>query len=136
MNILYHAHSGLRYLVLLVGLVAALVFAYGLVTNRAPRAARGLMGAFTGVLDLQILLGLGLLLGGIRYGALVGHLVTMILALLAAHVSAKMARGTTDERRALVIRLSGVVLTLVLIAGGIMAIGRGVFGSGPMTTAG
>ena len=133
MNILYHAHSGLRYLVLLVGLVAALVFAYGVVARRPVGAARALTAAFTGLLDLQILLGVGLVIGGVFYGALIGHLVTMLLAAVAAHVSSVMARRATDERRALVIRLLGVVATLLLIAVGITAIGRGVFGSAPMT---
>ena len=31
-DMLYHAHSGLRYLILLVGLLALVVFAYGLIT--------------------------------------------------------------------------------------------------------
>jgi hypothetical protein len=133
MNLLYQAHSGLRYLVLLAGIVAALVFAYGLIARRPVGAARGLTSAFTGLLDLQILLGLGLVIGGVFYGALIGHLVTMLLAAVAAHVSAVMARRATDERRALVIRLVGVVLTLALIAAGITAIGRGLFASAPMT---
>ena len=136
MNILYHAHSGLRYLVLLVGIVAALLFAYGLVTRRPVGAARGLTAAFTGLLDLQILLGLGLVLGGVYYGALIGHIVTMVLAAAAAHVSSVMARRGTDERRSLTIRLVGVLLTLALIAAGVMAIGRSLFGAGPMTAAG
>jgi len=133
MNLLYHAHSGLRYLVLLAGVVAAVAFAYGLAARRPLGAARGLTAAFTGLLDLQILLGLGLVLGGVFYGALIGHLVTMLLAAVAAHASSVMARRATDERRALATRLVGVVLTLVLIAVGITAIGRGVFGSAPMT---
>ena len=131
MNILYHAHSGLRYLVLLVGIVAALVCLYGLATRRPVGAARGLTAAFT---DLQILLGLGLVLGGVYYGALIGHIVTIALAAAAAHVSSVMAKRSTDERRALTIRLVGVLLTLGLIAAGVMAIGRSLFGSGPMTT--
>jgi len=136
MNILYHAHSGLRYLVLLVGVLAALVFAYGLVARRPVGAARGLTAAFTGLLDLQILLGVALVIGGVFYGALMGHLVMMVLAAVAAHGSAVMARRATDERRALTMRLIGVVATLVLIAVGITAIGRGVFGSAAMSLPG
>jgi hypothetical protein len=60
--------------------------------------------------------------------------VMMSVAAVAAHVSSVMARRATDERRALVIRLVGVVLTLALIAAGITAIGRGIFASAPMTT--
>ena len=135
MNALYHAHSGLRYLVLLVGIVAALVFVYGLVARRPVPAARGLTAAFTGLLDLQILLGVALVIGGVFYGALIGHLATMLVAAVVAHGSSVMARRATDERRALTIRLLGVVATLLLIAVGITAIGRGVLGSGPQTPA-
>jgi hypothetical protein len=136
MNVLYQAHSGLRYLVLLVGVVALLAFAYGLASRRPVRAARALSSAFAGLLDLQLLLGLGLVLGGIFYGALVGHLVMMGLAVVAAHVSAVMARRATDERRALAIRLVGVLLALLCIVGGITAIGRGVLGSAPLSRVG
>lgn len=125
MTALYHAHSGVRYLVLLLALVVALVALHGLVTRRASGGGdRKLMSVFVGVLDLQILLGIGLVLMGIFYGALMGHLMMMILAAVAAHAAAVMARRTTDGRRAHGIRLAGVALALLLIVGGIMAIGR------------
>lgn len=136
MNALYHAHSGLRYLVLAVGLLAALAFAYALAARRPLGAARGLTAAFTGLLDLQLLLGLALVAGGIRYGALAGHAVAMALAVVAAHVASVLARRAADERRALTVRLLGVLVPLLLLVGGIMAIGRGVFGSAPATPVG
>lgn len=126
MNILFHAHSGLRYLVLLVAVVALAVFLYGLATRRDVGAARGLMAAFVGVLDLQALLGIILLLLWPFYGALIGHIVMMILAVAAAHVASVMARKSTDARRAMIIRTAGVAASLVLVIGGIMAIGRDI----------
>lgn len=126
MNILFHAHSGLRYLVLLVAVVALVVFLYGLVTRKDIGAARGLMAAYVGILDLQVLLGLILLLLFPFYGALIGHIVMMVLAVAAAHVLSVMARKATDARRAMMLRLAGVGVSLVLIIGGIMAIGRSV----------
>ena len=57
MNFLFHAHSGLRYIVLLVGLVAIAVLAIGLIRKKPIGAERGLTAAFVGVLDLQVLLG-------------------------------------------------------------------------------
>ena len=136
MNALFHAHSGLRYLVLLVGVVAVIAFAYALLARRPLGAARGLTAAFTGLLDLQILLGIAQVIGGVFYGALIGHIVLMVLAAIAAHGASVMARRSTDERRALTIRLVGVVLALVLIAVGITAIGRSVLGSLPPTPPG
>lgn len=124
------AHSGLRYLVLLVGVVAALAFAYGLATRRPLRAERGINAAFVGFLDLQVLLGL-ILMGvtGTFGGQFMGHMVTMILALVVAHAASIVARRSPDARRALTVRLVGVVLTLALVAAGILAIRGGLFES-------
>ncbi len=133
MNMLYHAHSGLRYLVLLAGLLALLVFAYGLITRRPVRGASGYTIAFTGLLDLQLVLGFGLFFGGIFYNALMGHMVMMIIAAVAANGSAILAPRATTERQELVMRLAGVIIALACIVFGIMAIGRSVLGSYPAT---
>ena len=130
---LYHAHSGLRYLVLLAGLLALIVFAYGLITRRPVRGASALTATFAGLLDLQLLLGFGLFFGGIVYDALVGHMMMMILATVAANGSAILAPRATTERQELVMRLAGVVIALVCIVVGILAIGRSVLGSAPAT---
>jgi hypothetical protein len=136
MNALYHAHSGLRYLVLLLGLVALAAFAYGLVARRPVPAGRAIMGAFVGTLHLQIILGLVLVLGGIWYGALMGHLTLMLVAGAVATVALVRARRAPDERGALTIRLVGVVVALLCVVGGILAIGRSLLGSGAPTSVG
>ena len=133
MNALFHAHSGLRYLVLLAALSALVVLAYSVTTRRTTRAARVLPAIFTGLLDLQILLGIALLMGGLMPDAVVGHLALMLLAAVVAHGSSIVAKRAHDERRESVIRLGGVALTLVLIVAGILAIGRGVLGTAPPT---
>jgi hypothetical protein len=130
---LYHAHSGLRYLVLLTGVVALLVFAYGLISRRPVRGAPALTAAFTGLLDLQLLLGFGLFFGGIFYNAVMGHMVMMLIAAVAANGSAILAPRATTKRQELVMRLAGVVIALVCIVIGILAIGRSVLGSAPAT---
>lgn len=128
MTFLYHAHSGLRYLVLLAGLLAVLYLAFGLVTRRPyDRGARVLGAAFTGTLDLQVVLGILLLFVRPFYGALMGHVVMMILAAIAAHGAAVYARGRPDDRQRYGVSLAGVAVALALIVGGIMSIGRGVF---------
>lgn len=133
MTALYHAHSGLRYLVLIGGIVAVLLFAFGLVTRRPMPFSRGVMTAYTALLDLQVLLGLALVIAGIWYGALMGHLTMMILAAGAVHGAGIVARRTPDARQALAMRLGGVAASLVLIMFGILAIGRGVFESAAPT---
>ena len=131
MNALYHAHSGLRYLVLLAALAAIIALAIALATGRPLRAARVLPLAFTGLLDLQVLLGIALVIGGLFADAVVGHLVMMVLAVIVAHGSSIIARRSADDRREQIVRLAGVVLALSLIVGGVLAIGRGVLGSVP-----
>jgi hypothetical protein len=133
MNALYHAHSGLRYLVLLAGLLALVVFAYGLITRRPVRGAPGFTAAFTVLLDVQFVLGFGLFLGGIVYDALMGHIGMMILAAVAANGAAILAPRAATERQELAVRLAGVVVALVCIVIGILAIGRSVLGSAPAT---
>lgn len=133
---LYHAHSGLRYLVLLLAVAAIVALGMAVASGRPGKAARILPAAFTGTLDLQVLLGIVLVISGIYYDALVGHLVMMVLAVAAAHGSSVMAKRAGDERRAARIRLIGVAVALLLIVGGIMAIGRGVFGSAAPTVVG
>jgi heme A synthase len=136
MNFLYQAHSGLRYLVLLAGLAALVTLAIAFSTNRPSGAAKGLTSAFVGLLDLQVLLGIALVISGVYYGALMGHLAMMVLAVVAAHGSSVLAKRTPDARKATQMRLMGVVAALLLIVFGILAIGRSVIGSGPMTTVG
>jgi heme A synthase len=130
-TVLFHAHSGLRYLVLLAAAAALIALVAALATRRFARAARVLPAAFTGLLDLQILLGIALVLGGLFPDAVAGHLVLMVLAAAAAHGASIVAKRSADDRRALVVRLAGVALSLALIVTGILAIGRGVFGSAP-----
>jgi hypothetical protein len=136
MNMLYQAHSGLRYLVLLAGVAALIALAIDLSAKRQSGAARGLFAAFTGLLDLQVLLGIILVIGGVFYGALMGHIMMMILAVAAAHATGILAKREADTRKATIARLGGVIAALVLIVVGITAIGRNVVGSMPMTIVG
>ena len=127
---LFHAHSGLRFLVLLAAVVALVVQAMG-VFGRRPyeRPSRISMAAFSGLLDLQVLLGIAMVVLGCFYGALMGHLLMMVLAVGALHVCKAYARKQADGRRAHTVALVGVVLALALIVGGIGAIGHTPVGS-------
>ena len=136
MKMLYMAHSGLRYLVLLAGIAALVMLAIDLSAKRQSGAARGLTAAFTGLLDLQVLLGIALVVGGVYYGALMGHLMMMILAVGAAHATSILAKREPDARKATIARLAGVIAAIVLIIVGITAIGRNVVGTMPMTIVG
>lgn len=120
---LFYAHSGLRYLVLLVGLAALVYFATGLATKRpVTKAVRILGSAFAGLLDLQITLGIIMVAMGWYYPALIGHIVMMLLAAGVTHALLVVNRKRPEP--GYLLPLIAVVAAFVLIIGGIMAIGR------------
>jgi hypothetical protein len=127
-NVLFQAHSGLRFLVLLAGVIAAAVLLWGW-SSRRPYAgqSRAVTAVFTGALGLQFLLGIGTVLTRPWYGALIGHLIMMVAAIGVAQGVTGYARRQADARRAHMISLIGVVLALALIVGGIMAIRNSPF---------
>ena len=126
MTALLHAHSGLRFLILLLGVVNIVVLGAGLAMKKPFGKVHRILGAsFAGSLHLQVLLGITLVAMGDWFPALIGHLTMMILAAAAAQVAM-----TVNRKRAtpgLQIPLAGVVVALLLIAGGVMAIGRQLF---------
>lgn len=138
-NMLFYAHSGLRFLVLLAAVIAVAVLLWGWSARRPFEGqSRAVTAVFTGVLDLQVTLGILLVLFRPWYDALMGHLVMMIAAAMAAHGLTVYARKQTDPRRMHMISLIGVALALLLIVGGIMSIRDNPFqmtpGSGVMST--
>ncbi|HEU0052386.1 MAG TPA: hypothetical protein VFQ39_04380 [Longimicrobium sp.] len=128
LNGLFHAHSGLRFLVLLAAVAAIVVLASGLISGRPyGRPARIATAVFTGLLDLQILLGIGMVAMGRFYPSLLGHITLMVLAAILAHALSVAGRKAPDAKRGHSLALIGVVSALVLIVLGIGAIGRGPF---------
>lgn len=122
----FYAHSGLRYLVLLAGVLALAYFAFGLATKRPfDKGGRILGASFAGLLHTQVLLGILVLVTRFYYPALIGHIVMMVLAAVVAQVT--MSVNRRKPQPAFALPLVGVVLAIVFIIGGIMAIGRGVF---------
>lgn len=127
-DILFHAHSGLRYLVLLAGLLAlAYTLTSALRGHAWNRAGRVFLAMFVGVMDLQVLMGVVLVFVRVFYPALWGHLALMILAAVAAHVALALNKRRTPERQSHWVAAAGAGLALVLIVGGILSIGRPIF---------
>ncbi|MEO7102328.1 MAG: hypothetical protein ABI311_03245 [Gemmatimonadaceae bacterium] len=135
MTFLYYTHSGLRFLILLVALAALIALAYSVSTGRAPLVARRLTTAFVGLLDLQIVLGISLMMGGIYPDAVTGHLILMIFAAVVTHGAFLIGQQLESVRSELAVRFGGIVVALALIVVGIMAIGRSVLGSLPPSAA-
>ena len=92
------------------------------------RSARNLSSSFAGLLDLQALLGIFLMMGGMLSDAVAGHLILMVLAVVITHGAFLIGQQSSNERRELGIRLGGMFVALALIVVGIMAIGQTVLG--------
>ena len=132
MAFIFYAHSGLRYLVLLAAFAALAYLLAGIVRGiEFNKLARILPGAYTGFLDLQVLLGVVLWLLVPAYPALIGHIVMMLAAATAAHMGSVLNKRR--ETPSWGVAATGVTISLILIVGGILAIGRPLFGSGAPT---
>ncbi len=128
-NFLLNAHSGLRYLILLGGILTVLYAAYGVVSGRAyDKTIRILSSSFVGTLHLQILLGLALLLSGMFQPALIGHIFMMLFAAAAAQIPVSVMRRRPEEQKSYMPHGIGALTALAVIAGGILAIGRPIVG--------
>jgi hypothetical protein len=125
--LLFHAHSGLRYLVLLAAVASFLYSIIGAVTDRPwDKGGRILLVSFVGLLDLQVLIGLALVFIWPFYPALWGHIVLMVLAAAVAHFTSIVNRRRPPEKKNHLTAALGVVGALILVVGGITAIGRSV----------
>ena len=125
MNILLMLHSILRWIILLVAIIAIVKFALGWLRGGQFKGIdRGLMAGFSGLMDLQVTLGIIFLLwSGIGAGAgfspqCIEHGVIMIIAAVVAHLSArwKNADDKTRFRNNLFVIIAALVLVLIGIA--------------------
>lgn len=125
-----YAHSGIRYLVLLAGVLTLLYAMYGTFTGRPyDRAMRILSVSFAGFAHLNVLLGLGLLFTGTFYPALIGHIFMMIAAAVVIQIVPSVMKRRPVEERSYLPHVVSTLVGLGLIAGGIMSIGRSILGS-------
>jgi hypothetical protein len=124
----FYAHSGVRYLVLLAGLLAFAYALFGTVTGRPyDRTMFRLATTFTAVTHFQVVLGLALLLSRPFSGALVGHIVSMVFAAVVATVVPAVMRRREPEARTYLPHVVAILVALALMVMGIMAIGRSPF---------
>ncbi len=130
-EIVFAAHSGLRYLVLLAALFALIAAGLDLRGPAPGRAATVATKIFERVLDLQILLGILVLLTRPFVARNIGHIALMILAAGALHGFSKAA-SKRPAGNAAGFRLAGIALALLLIVAGILAIRSSLFASTAM----
>jgi hypothetical protein len=130
MDILLGIHSLVRWVILLVAVVAIAKLAYGWLRAGAYDSAdRGLVMGYSGLLDLQALLGLVLLFGnafvlgeGFPMPRIL-HAIVMILAVITGHLA---GRGRSDPAKTRYRRaLAAIAGSLVLVLLGIILIMAG-----------
>lgn len=124
MNILLMIHSILRWVILLVAVIAIVVFLVSwLRRSQLQGVDRGLMSGFSGLMDLQATLGIVLLvwsgLAGVGFPRYrLEHALIMILAAVVAHLSArwKNAEEPIRYRNYFLIILASLALVLIGIS--------------------
>ena len=129
-NFFLNAHSGLRYLILLAGVLTVLYAVYGVVSGRAyDKRIRILATSFAGTIHLQILLGLALLFSGAGFQpVLMGHISMMLFAAAAAQIPVSVMRRRPEENKSYMPHGVGALAALALIVGGILSIRPSIFG--------
>ena len=128
-SFILNAHSGLRYLILLAGVLTVLYAAYGVASGRAyDKTMRILASSFAGTIHLQLLLGFGLLFSGLFQPSVTGHLFMMLLGAACAQIPVSVMRRRPEEQKSYMPHGIGALVALALIAGGILSIGRPIVG--------
>ncbi|MDT8340031.1 MAG: hypothetical protein RQ751_00845 [Longimicrobiales bacterium] len=128
---LLHAHSGLRYLILLLGL-AVVVYALRGALNRAPydNRMRVMAGVFALLMYLNVFVGLAALFGRPFQPYLIGHVLVMVFAAVTAHLVPAVMKRRPMEERTYLPHAVGAVVALALTVAGILALPAGrVLGS-------
>ncbi len=127
MSFLMKLHGEMRWLVVLLGLVVIVKSGLGWARRADFKGVdRGLIAAFTGLFDLNLLLGAILLfgLGGGWIPYRIEHAVTMLLAIAVAHTSA-IWRRSDDSVKRFRNNLIAVVVALTLVAVGVIRLRGG-----------
>jgi len=103
-RILFYVHWWIPWGILIVGLVAIIKFARGYMDGRSFTAAdRRLMAGFSGLIDLQVAIGIIILLlsgfAGIGFPAnRILHGITMLAAALVAHLTRRWESADDQTR--------------------------------------
>ena len=122
MAILLEIHSILRWIIVIVGVIAILKFLIGwLRKSQFDKMDRGLAAGFSGLVDLQVTLGLLYFvitgLGGAGFPMFrIEHTVTMLIAAAVAHAPAMFKKRPWNKYA---VSLFSVIAALLLIYVGV-----------------
>jgi|YNPNPStandDraft_1061719.scaffolds.fasta_scaffold72817_2 hypothetical protein len=121
LQVLFYAHSWVRWLILLAAAIAIAKYLIGLAGKREfDKMSGGLTSAFSGLMDLQVVLGLSYFLWSGLAGAgfprqRIEHLAIMIIAAVVAHLPAiwKSKSAAVRYRNTLLTVLVSLLLVVV-----------------------
>ncbi len=128
MTVLLEIHSILRWVIVVVGVVTIVKFAIGLARKSAfDKMDRGLSSGFSGLMDLQVTLGLLYFFitgfGGVGFPLFrIEHLVMMLLAAVAGHAPAMFKKKAWNKYA---VGLGSIVVALLLVYVGVMRLPGG-----------
>ncbi len=126
MQTLISIHGELRWFVTLIAVIAIIKNSFGLI-RKTPYSGmdRGLMAGFTGLLDLNLLLGLSIIIfGGGFNQPRIEHAITMFIAIIVAHSSAAW-RKSDDAQKKYRNNLILVIVCLAIIFFGVLRLRGG-----------
>jgi uncharacterized membrane protein YphA (DoxX/SURF4 family) len=122
-------HSGLRYLILVAGIAMVGYALYGQVMGKPYDKRMRLLGSgYAMLMHLQILAGIAMLFGGMFDPRAGVHIITMVFAAASAQIPVSVMRRRPEAERSFgPIAVFGAV-SLVLVALGIVALGKPIIG--------
>jgi hypothetical protein len=131
MSIIRTIHGELRWIIAIVAIIILIKFAIGWLGKRSYQPLdRTLLLVFSSLMDVNLLLGLLLLFTmGISGMARIEHAVTMILAVVAAHLT-MLWRGTEDSAVKYRNQLLMVALSLVFVILGVIRLRGALYAQG------
>lgn len=129
MDVIVGVHSLVRWLVVIIAVVALVRYAL-VMAGRAQASGmdRGLMSGYTGLLDLNVLLGLIIIVGlSISGGQVlivwIEHAVANIAGVAVAHIFAQRAKKMEDAQLKARTNLLGIVISILIIVVGVALVG-------------
>jgi hypothetical protein len=125
MEFIVGIHSLVRWLVVVVAVVAVVRYALVMAGKAQPSGMdRGLISGYTGLLDLNVLLGVIIIVGlGEWETVQIEHAVTNIIAVVVAHIFAQRAKKMEDAKLKARTNLLGVVISILIIVVGVAFVG-------------
>ncbi|NKQ37719.1 MAG: hypothetical protein HF973_19170 [Chloroflexi bacterium] len=126
MDILETIHGEFRWLIMLAAIVAVVKFAIGLIKKQDYTPTDGkIMLVYTVLLDIQLLMGLTLLIFGGNFDRPhLEHATTMIIAIVVAHLNA-IWRKSDDSSKIFRNNLTVILISLALILLGVIRLRGG-----------